>query len=104
LTVNVSLTTVKLGNTYDQKKLGTATGIIRTNNVTSKTSPIGIFKPVSNLNIEVFNKLDIPATMQARVLSVGFQKCDEYNVLKDHELLFAGARCRLVSQFFFFAY
>lgn len=84
---NASFATVKLGSTYDWSKPTSATDVIRTLNVTSKTSPIGSFK--ASFQSEAGKSstgFDISAMMY--FLSVGFQKWDGYAVYNDPEVMF----------------
>jgi hypothetical protein len=84
---NVSFATVKLGSTYDWSKPVTETDIIRTLNVTSKTSPIGMFKAsYQSESGKSSTGFDISASMY--FLTVGFQKWDGYAIYNDPEVLF----------------
>jgi len=84
---NVSFATVKLGSTYDWSKPVTNTDIIRTFNVTSKTSPIGMFKAsYQSESGKSSTGFDISASMY--FLRVGFQKWDGYAIYNDPEVLF----------------
>jgi hypothetical protein len=84
---NVSFATVKLGSTYDWGKPATATDMIRTFNVTSKTSPIGMFRDsYQSESGKSSTGFDITAAMY--FLTVGFQKWDGYSVYNDPEVVF----------------
>jgi len=84
---NASFATVKLGSTYEWSKPTTATDMIRTLNVTSKTSPIGAFR--ASFQSEAGKSstgFDISAMMY--FLTVGFKKWDGYAVYNDPEVMF----------------
>jgi len=84
---NASFATVKLGSTYDWSKPTSATDMIRTLNVTSKTSPIGAFKASYQSEAgKSSTGFDISAMMY--FLTVGFQKWDGYAVYNDPEVMF----------------
>ena len=84
---NVSFAQVRLGSTYDWSKPVTNTDIIRTLNVTSKTSPIGMFKAsYQSESGKSSAGFDISASMY--FLTVGFQKWDGYAIYNDPEVLF----------------
>ena len=84
---NVNFATVKLGSTYDWGKPVTDTDMIRTFNVTSKTSPIGLFKAsYQSESGKSSTGFDISASMY--FLTVGFKKWDGYGVYNDPEVLF----------------
>jgi hypothetical protein len=84
---NASFATVKLGSTYEWSKPTTATDMIRTLNVTSKTSPIGAFKASYQSEAgKSSTGFDISAMMY--FLSVGFKKWDGYAVYNDPEVMF----------------
>jgi len=84
---NVNFATVKLGSTYDWGKPVTDTDMIRTLNVTSKTSPIGMFKAsYQSESGKSSAGFDISASMY--FLTVGFQNWDGYSVYNDPEVLF----------------
>jgi len=84
---NVSFATVKLGSIYDWSKPITETDMIRTLNVTSKTSPIGWFKASYQSEAgKSSTGFDISATMY--FLTVGFPKWDGYAIYNDPEVSF----------------
>jgi len=84
---NVNFATVKLGSTYDWSKPVTDTDMIRTFNVTSKTSPIGLFKAsYQSESGKSSTGFDISASMY--FLTVGFKNWDGYAVYNDPEVLF----------------
>ncbi|HKZ94218.1 MAG TPA: hypothetical protein VJ249_06540 [Candidatus Bathyarchaeia archaeon] len=84
---NVQFATVKLGSTYDWEKPITDADMIRTFNVTSKTSPIGSFKAsFQSESGKSSTGFDISASMY--FLTVGFDKWDGYAVYNDPEVLF----------------
>jgi hypothetical protein len=84
---NASFATVKLGSTYDWSKPTTTTDIIRTLNVTSKTSPIGTFRASFQSDSGKSSAgFDFSAAMY--FLTVGFQKWDGYAITNDPEVAF----------------
>jgi hypothetical protein len=84
---NASFATVKLGSTYDWSKPTTATDMIRTLNVTSKTSPIGAFRASYQSEAgKSSTGFDISAMMY--FLTVGFERWDGYAVYNDPEVMF----------------
>jgi len=84
---NANFATVKLGSTYDWGKPTTATDMIRTLNVTSKTSPLGFFKASYQSEAgKSSTGFDISAMMY--FLTVGFPRWDGYGVYNDPEVMF----------------
>jgi len=84
---NASFATVKLGSTYEWSKPTTASDMIRTLNVTSKTSPIGAFRASYQSEAgKSSTGFDISAMMY--FLTVGFKKWDGYAVYNDPEVMF----------------
>jgi len=84
---NARFATVKLGSTYDWGKPTTATDMIRTFNVTSKTSPIGAFRASYQSEAgKSSTGFDITAMMY--FLTVGFKHWDGYGVYNDPEVMF----------------
>jgi len=83
---NATFATVKLGSTYDWGKPTSATDVIRTLNVTSKTSPIGAFRASYQSDAgKSSTGFDISAMMY--FLTVGFQNWDGYPITNDPEVL-----------------
>jgi len=84
---NATFARVKLGSTYDWGKPATATDMIRTFNVTSKTTPIGSFRASYQSEAgKSSTGFDITAMMY--FLTVGFQNWDGYSVTNDPEVVF----------------
>jgi hypothetical protein len=84
---NVNFASVKLGSTYDWSKPTTPTDIIRTLNVTSKTSPIGNFKASYQSDAgKSSTGFDISASMY--FLTTGFPRWDGYAIYNDPEVSF----------------
>jgi hypothetical protein len=94
---NASFATVKLGSTYDWGKPVTATDMIRTFNVTSKTSPIGAFKAsYQSESGKSSTGFDISAMLY--FLTVGFPNWDGYAVYNDPEVLFHLSKGILIQE------
>jgi hypothetical protein len=84
---NVNFASVKLGSTYDWSKPTTPTDVIRTLNVTSKTSPIGNFKASYQSDAgKSSTGFDISASMY--FLTIGFTRWDGYAIYNDPEVSF----------------
>ena len=84
---NVNFASVKLGSTYDWSKPTTPTDIIRTLNVTSKTSPIGNFKASYQSEAgKSSTGFDISSSMY--FLTTGFPRWDGYAIYNDPEVSF----------------
>jgi hypothetical protein len=84
---NASFATVKLGSTYDWGKPTTSTDIVRTYNVTSKTTPIGAFR-ASFQSESGKSSAGFDISAQMYFLTVGFQKWDGYSIVNDPEVAF----------------
>lgn len=84
---NASFATVRLGSNYDWGKPTTSTDIVRTYNVTSKTTPIGAFK-ASFQSESGKSSAGFDISAQMYFLTVGFQKWDGYSIVNDPEVAF----------------
>jgi hypothetical protein len=94
---NASFATVKLGSTYDWGKPITATDMIRTFNVTSKTTPIGFFRAsFQSESGKSSTGFDISAMLY--FLTVGFPQWDGYAVFNDPEVLFHLSKGTLIQE------
>jgi len=84
---NATFAKVKLGSTYDWDKPTTATDMIRTFNVSSKTTPIGAFQASFQSDAgKSSTGFDISALMY--FLTVGFKNWDGYAITNDPEVVF----------------
>jgi hypothetical protein len=94
---NASFATVKLGSIYDWGKPVTPTDMIRTFNVTSKTTPIGVFRAsYQSESGRSSTGFDISAMLY--FLTVGFPKWDGYAVYNDPEVLFLLSKGILIQE------
>jgi hypothetical protein len=93
---NASFATVELGSTYDWGKPVTATDMIRTFNVTSKTTPLGAFRAsYQSESGRSSTGFDISAMFY--FLTVGFPYWDGYAVYNDPEVLFHLSKGTLIQ-------
>jgi hypothetical protein len=82
---NVNFASVKLGSTYDWNKPTTSTDMIRTLNVTSKTSPINNFQASYQSDAgKSSTGFDISSSMY--FLTTGFPHWDGYGIYNDPEV------------------